>query len=310
MSWILLVVVAQIINAVVAIGDKYLVTDKKALPKPFVYAFYTCIVTVSWVLIYPFGLIPGMAELGVPQLSNVVTPSLLIIVISLLSAYTFFIGILALYEALKSANTSDVMPVVGATSAITSFALAWLYLGTDYPSHFILGILLLVGGTLMVSKMRLSLRAALVTVSSGVFFALHYLTMKILFEETSFDDGFFWSRLALILAALSLLLFPRCFKAIFGKGGKVTRSTGWFVVINKVMAGVAAFLILKATDWGDVAVVQALDGLKFVFILAIALAFGRFMPASIREEKSDLKTILHKIFYVSIICLGFYILFI
>ena len=299
MSWILLTVVAQLINAVVAIGDKYLVTDKNALPKPFVYAFYTCIVTVSWILIYPFGLLPGMAELGVPQLSNVVTPSLLIIVISLLSAYTFFIAILALYEALKSANTSDVMPVVGATSAITSFALAWTFLGTDYPNHFILGILLLVGGTLMVSKMRLSLRAALVTVSSGVFFAFHYLTMKILFNETNFDDGFFWSRLALILAALSLLLLPRCFKAVFGKSNTVTRSTGAFVVINKVMAGVAAFLILKATDWGDVAIVQALDGLKFVFILLIALLFSRFMPLSIREEKESLSTILHKVFYAN-----------
>lgn len=310
MSWILLTVVAQFINAIVAIGDKYLVSDKKAIPKPFVYAFYTCIVTISWILIYPFGLLPGMAELGVPQLSNVVTPSLLVVVTSLLSAYTFFIAIVALYEALKSARTSDVMPVVGATSAIVSFTLAWSFMGTNYPNHFIWGILLLVLGTLLVSKMRLSLKAALVTLSSGVFFAFHYMTMKLLFSETSFDNGFFWSRLALIVAALSLLLLPRCFKAVFDKGNKVTKSTGWFVVINKLMAGMAAFLILKATDWGDVAVIQALDGLKFVFILIIAVIFSRFMPVSVREEKEDLNTVLHKVFYVLIICLGFIILLI
>ena len=162
----------------------------------------------------------------------------------------------------------------------------------------------------MVSKMRLSLRAALITVTSGIFFAFHYLTMKTLFTETSFDDGFFWSRMALILAALSFLLFPRCFKAVFGKANKVTKSTGWFVFANKIMAGVAAFLILKATDWGDVAVIQALDGLKFVFILLIAFVFSRFLPISVREEKESLSTILHKVFYVLIICLGFFILII
>lgn len=310
MSWIFLTVAAQFINALVAIGDKYLVTDTKALPKPFVYAFYTCIVTVFWVLIYPFGLLPGVTSLGVPQLTNVMTPSLLVIATSLLSAYTFFIAILAFYEALKSANTSDVMPVVGATSAVVSFVLSWSFLDIDYPNHFIFGILLLVGGTLMVSKMRLSLKAALVTISSGIFFAFHYLTMKILFTETNFDDGFFWSRLALIVVAMSFLLFPGRFESVFGKANKVKQSTGWFVLVNKVMAGVAALLILKATDWGDVAVIQALDGLKFVFILIIAFVFDRFMPMSVREEKVDLKTTLRKIFYVFIICLGFFILFI
>ena len=41
--------------------------------------------------------------------------------------------------------------------------------------------------------------------------------------------------------------------------------------VNKILAGIAAFMLLKATDWGDVAVVQALDGLKFVFILIFSI---------------------------------------
>ncbi|MEL6805078.1 MAG: hypothetical protein AAFO91_15005, partial [Bacteroidota bacterium] len=60
MTWILLAAAAQLLNAVVAVIDKYLVTDEKALPKPFVYAFYSCIVTGGWVLVYFVGLIPGL----------------------------------------------------------------------------------------------------------------------------------------------------------------------------------------------------------------------------------------------------------
>ena len=76
------------------------------------------------------------------------------------------------------------------------------------------------------------------------------------------------------------------------------------------MAGVAAFLLLKATDWGDVAVVQALDGLKFVFIILLSLVVGRFIPASAGENEFDFKTVTRKVAYVAIISLGFIVLFI
>jgi hypothetical protein len=67
--------------------------------------------------------------------------------------------------------------------------------------------------------------------------------------------------------------------------------------------------LLKATDWGDVAVVQALDGLKFVFILIISIFFGKFIPASAGENEHDFKTVVRKFLYVIIITVGFVLLF-
>ena len=58
MVWILLAVGAQLINAVVALVDKYIVSDEKVLPRPFVYAFYTCLVSGGWVVVYALSLIP------------------------------------------------------------------------------------------------------------------------------------------------------------------------------------------------------------------------------------------------------------
>jgi len=310
MSWIFLTISAQLINAVVAILDKYLVTDEKAIPRPFVYALYTCLATAAWAFIYLIAFIPGASALGIPSLENIFFPSLTVISLALLSAVAFFIAIYTLYKALRAGGAADVMPVVGATSAVSSFLFAWLFLQASYSGHFIIGILLLVAGTLLVSRLHFSVHTFLTALGSGAFFALHYLIMKGLFMETSFDDGFFWSRLALVVVALACLVFPSTFKTVTKQTSSVSHKTGWLVIINKVLAGVAAFMILKATDWGDVAVVQALDGLKFVFILLISIPLSDFLPLAAREQNLDFKSNLRRILYVFIICIGLAVLFI
>ena len=309
MSWIFLAASAQVINSIVAIVDKYLVTDEKGLPRPFVYAFYSCLVTGGWILIYLVSLIPGLEEFGVPHFSNVQTPTIQVVGMSFLAAYTFFMALVSLYDALKHADASDVMPVIGAVSAISTFGMSYLFLSIRLSPNFIWGVLLLAIGTLLVSQVRFTPPIALHTLHSGIFFALHYIAMKGLFLETSFDDGFFWSRVCFVLFALSLLLVPAYYEKIKAQTGKTSRKTGTLVIGNKILAGIAAFMLLKATDWGDVAVVQALDGLKFVFILFISIFFGRYIPKSAGENEYGAKVIVRKFLYVAIICIGFIILF-
>lgn len=309
MTWIFLATGAQLLNAIVAIIDKYLVTDEKALPRPFVYAFYTCIVTGFWLIIYFVGLIPGLSNLGVPHFQNVQTPTIQVVGMSFLAAYTFFMALVSLYDALRRADASDVMPVIGAVSAVSTFGMSFLFLDTRLSPTFIWGILLLAAGTMLVSQLRFTKHIAILTIHSGIFFALHYIAMKGLFQETSFDDGFFWSRVCFVLFALSLLMVPAYYEKIRVQTDVTSRKTGLLVFGNKIMAGVAAFMLLKATDWGDVAVVQALDGLKFVFILLISIFLGRFIPESAGENEHDWKTIARKFAYVAIISIGFIILF-
>jgi uncharacterized membrane protein len=135
------------------------------------------------------------------------------------------------------------------------------------------------------------------------------VAMKGLFLETSFDDGFFWSRIAFVLFALTLLLVPTYYDKIVNQTRSTTKKTGFIVLFTKVLAGVAAFLLLKATDLGDVTVVQALDGLKFVFIILLGLIIGRFIPHTAGENEFDFKTVIRKSLYIAIIFIGFVILF-
>ena len=216
-----------------------------------------------------------------------------------------------MYNLRRQADASDVMPAIGARGAIASFGMSDLFLNTIPPTHFIWGILLLTSGTFLLSKVRFSHNSSVLLhiVHSGIFFALHYIAMKGLFLQTSFDDGFFWSRVCFVLFALSLLLVPAYYEKIAAQTKVTTTKTGVLVLFTKVLAGVAAFMLLKATDLGNVTVVQSLDGLKFVFIIALGLLIGRFTPHTAGENEFDFKTIIRKTFYIAIISIGFVVLF-
>jgi hypothetical protein len=88
-----------------------------------------------------------------------------------------------------------------------------------------------------------------------------------------------------------------------------SRKTGLVVVAAKTLAGIAAFLMLKATDLGDVAVVQALDGIRFVFILVIGSLFAHWLPQSAADKDRRPGTFFRRLLFVIVITVGFVLLF-
>jgi uncharacterized membrane protein len=309
MSWLLLATIGQFLNALVAFIDKYLVTDEKALPRPFVYAFYSCLLTGFWVVIYFLGYVPGLSDLGVPSFANIEKPTIQVIGMSFLAAYTFFMALVSMYEVLRKAEAVNVMPVIGAVSALSAFGMSYLFLNLPLTTNFMWGVIVLSLGTLLVAQTMPSRSIILSLIHSGVFFALHFITMKGLFLETSFDDGFFWSRLSFVVYALSLLMVPAYYEKITEQTKQTTKKTGAIVILAKVLAGVASFLLLKATHLGDVAVVQALDGLKFVFILVISVIFASLLPESVVKGETRPQEIIRRVLYVAVIIVGYFILF-
>lgn len=309
MNWILFAVAAQFLNAIVALIDKRIVSDDKILPRPFVYAFYTCLIAGVWIVVYVISLLPIPFGFHLPAFSNVMRPTLEVVALSFLSAYTFFTALVSMFTALRSADASDVIPVVGATSAIATFALGYFFLNTPISQNFALGIFLLSVGTFLVSHFHFELKTALIAIHAGIFFALHYVSIKGIFMVTSFDDGFFWSRIAFVLYALSLLLVPSFYEKIKEQTKVTTRKAGYLIFSNKILAGISTILILKATDLGDVAVVQALGGLQYVFIFIIGLCVSIFAPKVVTGDKFHVETILQKALFLAVITIGFLVLF-
>jgi drug/metabolite transporter (DMT)-like permease len=295
MTWIYLVLVAQFINAVVVLVDRHLIVSPE-IGKPVIYTFYVGIMSGVVLAVLPFGLVSW--------------PSLLVIWLSLIAGITFVTSLFFLYSALKVSDASDVSPAVGAVSAISTLLFsAWL-LRSTISDNFLYGFVFLVIGTLLMSYFRLSPKAATFLVISGILFGLSSVFVKILFNHTTFWDGFFWSRMANVVAVLILLFWPANRKAIFSNVKKSPASTKLAVIINKVLAGGAFILILYAIKLGDVSIVNALSGVQFAFLLILAVIFTKKFPEYFHEDISNKKIIVQKLIATAFIAVGLALLFI
>jgi len=276
--WLALVLIGQFLLATVALVDKYIVTSKTVVLRPFTYTFWISLLSSGSVIIYFFSWVPIPIEgLSIPSFANIEAPSLMVFALAVTAGYAFFTALLSMFTALKTSDASDVVPVVGAVNAVATFMLGYYFLGTTLTDNFLIGFVLLVAGTLITSHFRLTFNTFLTVLHSGLMFGVHYVCIKALFLHTNFDTAFFWSRLAIVGIALSMLLIPYYYKKVMIRTRKAKRRDGAFLLGNKVLGGLASILLLKAIEIGDVALVQALGGLQYLFLLGFSACCGRYL---------------------------------
>ena len=295
-NWVLFVIIGQFLYAIAILIDRFIVT-KKVVSKPIVYVFY-----VNFLSIFALGAIPF----------GVTIPSAWALFISFCTAVSFAASIYFLYESLNNSNTSEVVPVIGGVSAISAFSLGAVLLGDGLPNRFIAGFIILVIGMLIISHFRFTARSFVFLTGSGFFFGLSTILIKILFESTSFIDGFFWSRIANVVVALLLLALPSVYKAIRHDHSKHKTSKSnkaLFVIGNKALGAIGFIFILFAIRQGNPAIINALTATQYIFLLVFALFFNKLLPEYF-EEKIHKHEFLHKTLATSLIVLGFFVLFI
>ncbi|MEK7614279.1 MAG: DMT family transporter [Patescibacteria group bacterium] len=292
--WIGLVVIAQLINAAIVLVDKYLLNTDRGIGRPAIYAFYISMLSLVVLVMVPFGVVSW--------------PSALVVGLSLATAVSYIFSIFFLYSALKTMDASDAAPVVGAISAIVTFILARVWLNQDLPQTFTLGFTLLVIGTLLISHFRFNTRSFALVFFSGALFGLSAFLVKLIFLNASFADGFFWSRIANVVVAASMLILPSNWKLIKESFHGSSSGIKWLLVGNKTLSGIAFVLILFAISVGSVSIVNALSGLQFVFLLTFAYFCAGMFPAVFKGEIHPHK-IHHKLYGIIFIIFGFVSLF-
>lgn len=307
--WIVLVIIGQFLNALVALFDKYIVSSPAVVLRPLAYAFWVSVLSAGSIVIFLFdGLPVPVHGLDIPSLANVRAPSLFVAALSIAAGYSFFTALLSFFTALRQVDASDVVPVVGGLTAVFTLVLSYLFLDTSLSSNFFVGFALLVTGTVLVSRFRFTWRSMLSVVHAGLMFGVHYIAIKGLFNATNFDSAFFWSRAALVFVALSMLLIPEYYEKIITRTRQANTRAGLMVFGNKLLAGIASFVLLKAIEHGDVALVQALGGLQYLFLLVISVTVGPLIAKDFGENVT-LRDVLHKIVSIPLIALGFFTLF-
>ena len=308
--WLALAIVGQLLNAIVALFDKYIVTSETVVFRPFVYAFYVSVLSSGAILVYFFSWLPLPIDgLSMPSFANVSPPDLIVLAFAILAGYTFFSALMSFFDALRLSDASDVVPVTGGLTAFFTLLFSYMFLETSLPREFMGGFFLLMLGTILISQFRFSWQVMLSTTHASLMFGLHYVVFKSFVELTNFDNAFLWTRLGIVFIALSMLLIPEYWHKITARTSRAKGRDGLLVVGNKVLAGFASIIILKAIEFGDVALVQALGGLQYLFLLIISVIFGSKLNRDFGENLTT-QDMIHKTIAIPLIAFGFFLLFI
>ncbi|MEK7164932.1 MAG: DMT family transporter [Patescibacteria group bacterium] len=280
MNWLLVVLIGHFLNAAAFLTNKFLLN--KGIPSPFVYAALTGLLGGAAVVLIPFGFsVPAMPE----------------ILRALAAGATFILALIFFYAALKQNEASRVVPLVGGLVPLFTFVLAYFYLGERLANNQILGfVALVVGGVLITldKKGPASAKATagkrygyLYAIIAAFVFAVSFVLTKQVFIEQNFVSGFVWSRIGGFLLALLILLIPKERHAIFHPEKTKQGRNIFALFIGGQIAGALGFVLVNyAISLASVSLVNAMQGVQYVFLLIAIVFLGRKFPKILSEKLS------------------------
>jgi drug/metabolite transporter (DMT)-like permease len=318
--WLFITIGAYFINAGVYVADKFLLSKK--IHSSIAYAFYVGVWSIFNVVLLFFA--PWQA------------PSLQELALDLLAGFLFLITLIFWYKALHQSEASRVVPVVGALVPIFSFILSFIFLGeTLSQQQFIAFIILICGGVLisikqtkvyiyqkLVNRVREVVgdifgsvpagvqptsRLLVNSVTAAVFFAVYYVLMKYIYMYQPFVGSFVWSRLGSFIGVLLMLFIPEWRKVIFDqqKGAKTPKNLFYFLTI-RILAAAAFIMINWAISLGNVAIVNALQGVQYLFLFVIIILISNKFPKMLNEQLGG-GVLVQKLIGTVLVCMGLYL---
>jgi drug/metabolite transporter (DMT)-like permease len=311
MSWLIVALFSYFLLALANLVDKFLV--EKILGSARAYTFVVCVMGLLVFLIAPWFLFwPGWVLLGL----NIFLGAL------------FFLAILFLYASLRRGEASQVLVLIGGSTPVFSIPLSIWLLGDSFSTRQLVAVLFLITGLLIIAflpkgkkdfwqkifsqlslnqkKTRISIFLA---VLSGLTYALFFVGSKIVYQDQDFLSAFLWIRLGSAFFALFILFSARArkeIKELFRK--KPSRGKNQVLVIGNQSLGALGFILQNyAIYLGPVAVINALQGAQYAWIIVLGTLISLFAPKILKEDISK-QVLLRKFLAVIIIGLGLYLL--
>ena len=294
-SWISIAIAAYFLTALNSVVDKYLLG--RSIPHPVVYAFYVGVFSIFTIILTPFGFEwPGWTQFGAALFVGII----------------FLLALISFFTALKTGETSRTVSVVGAMTPIFILILSAIISGDSLRGGEYYALALLVLGTVLISAHRHKkdcpcLRITGLATFAAFFFALFFISARFVFDNQEFISGFIWTRIGSFLAAFLLLLMPSNRKLIFNMTKKVGVKMGGLFIANKTLAGFAFLMLNYAIAIGNITLVNALEGVKYIFLLLLVFIISKFRPTILQEETTFF-VLLQKTIAIALIFLGILLL--
>ena len=152
---------------------------------------------------------------------------------------------------------------------------------------------------------RLGLAAA---ISAAFILAVFFIGSKYLYLTQDFMSAFIWIRLGSALMVLSLL-WPREYRQEIGQAFKKLKTgSGRFIFFGTQLLAAGGFTLQNyALALGSVALVNALQGVQYGFLLILVTLLSVFYPQAFKENISR-NIIIKKVLAVLIIATGLYLI--
>lgn len=294
MSWLFFVICAHLLSAIVFIVDKYILSQE--VKAPITYAFYNGILSVFVILLLPLGPI---------------LPQKMIMVGALLAGILFTIAVIFFYLAIEKNPTSRIIPLIGTMVPIFTFALSYSLLGERLTrNQFIAFYLLILGGILITSERRrrniFSSKGVFYGILAALCFAASFILTKYTYNNVDFWSGFIWTRMGSIILALIIFLVPHWRKKIKKAPQHVGLKVGVGYLSIRALSAFSFIILNYAIFLSSVTLVNALQGVQYIFLIIIALILTRRLPQLFAGEFKNQQV--QKIIAVILITFGLAIL--
>lgn len=293
-GWILIAIVAYILLAVNGVADKFLLT--KAVGNPGVYAFYVGISSITVLLLVPFGLhtLSGQNY-----------------IIAAVAGMAFTFALYFFYSSIQRASISRILPIEGGLVPFFTLVLAYIT-GIDSLSHWQLFAfaLLVVGAVLIDFKKTKTGWHALAwrdMILAAFLFAVSFILSKYIYNQTNFISGLIWTRLGLFLGALLMLISIKTRQGVFAAPRSTSNRNKVLFYSAHATGALGSLLQNYAIALGSVVIVNALQGVQFVFVLFLSIIFSKLYPKILKEDITG-AILMQKMIAIVLVTAGLFLL--
>jgi drug/metabolite transporter (DMT)-like permease len=268
----------------------------KVVRAPVAYAFYTAITGPLSLILLPFG----------GKLLNL--PDMLV---ALTAGACFIVGIYFSYSAIGETSVSRVVPIQAGLVPLFSFVLSYVILHEHLSFLQIAGFFFLVFGAVLISFRKEEAgwnnKALLHASLSALFFAITSVLTKYIFMHSNYITGLVWPSLGFVIPLIFILPSRKNRKLIFNAPKEAGAKNVALYYSARATGTIGGYLQKYAVSLGSVAVVNALQGMQFVFLFIFTTFLSLYYP-KVLKERINTETMVLKLTAVVFISCGLYLL--
>lgn len=308
MNWFWVSIAAYLLLAFASLTDKFLLNRIK---NSWSYTVFVC-------------LAGGVVALAGPWALH--WPGWLGLATDVAVATTFIAALFFLYEALSQGEASRILVFIGSTIPLFSLIFS-LILGEKFQNTQLVGLALLIAGAFLIAAIkpehnffqrflgRLNVqkggRPIFYAVLSALAYSLYFLSSKSVYVSQGFLSGFVWIRIMVVAIIALTFVFPLLRHKVQEDVRRMKGSSGnnpYLMLFNQGV-GAAGFILQNwAISLGTVAVVNALQGVQYGFLIISASLLSRLYP-SVFPTSSSIVSWSKKAVAIVLISLGLYFIY-